>query len=169
MWFRIKTDHRETDQIGEKAKGFLDQAALPDVGRGYQLIPVRLKEHLWLRHRGTKNPELHSCRCALPEPLRGETGEDRLPSSLNQAYTRLSEIFETYRSTHTGNVFEKGYFRIPTREEWKKLNDFRLRSPEKCVWQEMRLARREAVAAAVVDPQRVEAFANGSPTGSSFQ
>lgn len=135
VWFRIRTDHRETEQIAENVKEYLYQTALPNVGRGYQLIPIRLREHLWLRHRGTKNPEFHSCRCALPEPLRGETGEDEPPSSLNQAYTRLSEIFETHRSTHTGNVFEKGHVRIPPHEAWKRLNDFRLRSPKECVWQ----------------------------------
>jgi hypothetical protein len=143
VWFRIKTDHREAGQIEEGAKEYLEkdipsagrQPDPPLVGKGYRLIPVQLKEHLKLRHRGTKASELHSCKCALPAGLQEVTEEDRPPGSLNQAYMRLSEIFEVHRSTHTGNAFEKGYVRDPVSEGWKELSSFRLRTPETCVWQ----------------------------------
>lgn len=105
------------------------------MGKGYRLIPVQLKEHLKLRHRWTKASELHSCKCALPAGLQEVTEEDRPLGSLNQAYMRLSEIFEVHRSTHTGNAFEKGYVRDPVSEGWKELSSFRLRTPETCVWQ----------------------------------
>lgn len=63
-----------------------------------------LEQDLVLRLRGTKLAELEECSCRLDTP----TGE--LVSSVNQAYTRLSEHYESWRKAHTGNVFTKVYF-----------------------------------------------------------
>jgi hypothetical protein len=137
VWFRIKTDHRDRDKISEKARKFLGSRTPPNVGNGYRLIPISLREHLWLQHRGTKNPELKSCTCSLPDLIQEEVDTDGSAlSSINQAYTRLSEIFETHRSTHTGNVYEKGFVRDLAEGDWMKLGELRHRKPEKCIWKE---------------------------------
>lgn len=137
VWFRIKIDHRRQEEFSDEARKFLRNHDLPKVGNGYRLVPTSLHENLWLRHRGTKNPELKSCRCSLPGPLQEEIDTDRSElGSINQAYTRLSEIFEVQRSTHTGNVYGKGFMRDLARGEWMKIGVLRRRRPGKCIWQE---------------------------------
>lgn len=69
------------------------------------LVPFVIKEDLKLRLRGTRPAELVPCRCDVPVP------EIEAPESVNQAYTRLSEYYEPWRRSHTGNVFEKVYWR----------------------------------------------------------
>jgi hypothetical protein len=71
--------------------------------------PVYLREPLRLHLRGTKLGELLSC--SIVAPWLGNANDKSLyVSSLNQAYTRISEICEPQRKSHTGNVFEKGFF-----------------------------------------------------------
>jgi len=55
-------------------------------------------------------------------------------SSLHQAYMGLSEIFEKQRETHGGNVYTKGYFWSPSSGNWRKLDFFRKRKPQRCIW-----------------------------------
>lgn len=136
VWLKIKTGHRQKDEIPEYGKAYLDRHDLPPTGRGYRLIPVALREHLWLRHRGMKDPEVQACRCSVPEPLQSQ-GEEDVPSvlpSLHQAYMGLSEIFEKQRETHGGNVYTKGFFWSPSSGNWEKLDFFRSRTPEQCIW-----------------------------------
>jgi len=136
VWFKIKTDHRERSEIPEYGKAYLGGHDLPPTGRGHRLIPVALREHLWLRHRGMKDPEVQACRCSVPERLQSE-GEENIPSvlpSLHQAYMGLSEIFEKQRETHGGNVYTKGYFWSPSSGSWRKLDFFRDRTPRACIW-----------------------------------
>lgn len=136
VWFKIKTGNRERSKIPEYGKAYLNRHDLPTTGGGYRLIPVALREHLWLRHRGTKDPEVQDCRCSVPEPLQSE-GEEDLPKTfptLHQAYMGLSEIFEKQRETHGGNVYTKGYFWSPTSGKWRKLDFFRGRTPRRCIW-----------------------------------
>lgn len=138
VWFKIKTDHRERNKIPDYGKAYLSSHDLPPTGRGYRLIPVALREHLWLRHRGMKDPEVQNCRCSIPEPLQSK-GEEDVPSghcSLHQAYMGLSEIFEKQRDTHGGNVYTKGYFWDLNASDWRKLDVFRQRTPERCIWME---------------------------------
>ena len=54
--------------------------------------------------RGTKPALLRQVECHIPHL-------DLAVNSLNQAYTRISEVFEPHRRSHTGNVFERcAYF-----------------------------------------------------------
>src|SRR5690606_35504250 len=69
------------------------------------LVPFHLLEPLPLAFHGTKVAELGSCHCRLEgvevdEPI----------VSINHAYTRLSERFESRRRSHSGNVFKKVFF-----------------------------------------------------------
>lgn len=138
VWLKIKTGHRQRDEIREYGKAYLDRHDLPPTGRGYRLIPVALREHLWLRHRGMKKPEDQPCQCSVPGRLQSE-GEEDLPevfSSLHQAYMGLSEIFEKQRDTHGSNIYTKGFFWNPASQNWRKLDFFRGRTPHRCIWME---------------------------------
>lgn len=69
-----------------------------------QLAEIKLLEPLELAVRATKRASLKACRCNVPA-LGSEAG------SLNHALTKLSERFETHRTSHTGNVFECVFYR----------------------------------------------------------
>lgn len=77
-------------------------AAFPPYPGRY--VPVRLVEPLKLKKQGTKPGKLLPCRCGLPT-LNEET------MSLNHAFTRISEVYEPDRISHTGNVFERAYYK----------------------------------------------------------
>ena len=81
------------------------------------LVPVTigqsnpdLKQHprdekgggLWMRVRGRDVMGLVTSQIKLPEGI-----EDRPVWSLNHAFTRLSEVFEPWRTSHTGNIYER--------------------------------------------------------------
>ena len=68
-----------------------------------KLAEVTLLEDLLLLMRGTKPPCLGACRCRIPYL-------DTEVESLNQAYSRLSEVFEPHRRSHTGSVFTLCYY-----------------------------------------------------------
>lgn len=59
----------------------------------------------------------------LPEPL-----ELKTPKSLNHAYTLLSQLLETNRLSHTGNVYKQVFFK-ESDEQWYPLD--KLRNPSK--------------------------------------
>lgn len=136
VWLKIKTRHREWSEIPRYGKAYLDHHNLHPSGKGFRLIPVALREHLWLRHRGMKKPEVQPCQCSVPEWLQSR-GDENLPEafpSLHQAYMGLSEIFEKHRETHGGNIYKKGFFWNPDSGSWEKLDFFRDRTPRRCIW-----------------------------------
>jgi len=94
--------------------------ASPSPGGDAVLIPFKLAAPLRLHLRGTRKAELMSCLCDLG--IKGEEG----PKSVNQAYSRLSEIYESWRRSHTGNVFTKVYFRLGGINVARPLEDLRI-------------------------------------------
>lgn len=66
-------------------------------------VPFTLAEDLELELRGTRKPALAGCLCDIGDQSLGAA----MPSSVNQAYTRLSILHEPSRRSHTGNVFDK--------------------------------------------------------------
>jgi hypothetical protein len=95
--------------ISFRNQDFIHQAknvkADPVPGGVSVLVPFWLLEPLRLHLRGTRKAELLPCECDLR--IDGQTSA----SSVNEAYTRLSERYEPWRRSHTGNVFTKVYFR----------------------------------------------------------
>jgi hypothetical protein len=79
-------------------------------------IEVQLKETLYLRLRGSKQATLEPCRCFIP-------ALNREARSLNHAYTLISEVFEPDRLSHTGNIFQRGYY--SEGEQWRPLDSLR--------------------------------------------
>ncbi len=69
------------------------------------LVAFAIREDLKLHLRGTKLAQLEPCECELEG-----FPEDLAVTSINQAYTRLSERYEPTRKSHSGNVFTKVFF-----------------------------------------------------------
>jgi hypothetical protein len=63
-------------------------------------VEVHLREPLRLQLRSTKKARLLPCHCQV-------TALDRITGSLNQACTIVSEAFEPWRTSHSGNAFHK--------------------------------------------------------------
>lgn len=84
----------------------------------YWFVEVRLEESLILHLRGSKSPQLLDCQCVIP-------GMRNLQAtSMNHAYTLISRHFEKKRRSHSGNVFQKGYYLDGNR--WMTLDKIRL-------------------------------------------
>src|SRR5208337_2134709 len=63
---------------------------------------------------------LESCRCVIPA-LKLEA------TSINHAFTLISEAYETKRLSHTGNVFERAYTPVGPKR-WQTLDDLRIKA-----------------------------------------
>ncbi|MCS7263395.1 MAG: hypothetical protein NZ805_01025 [Armatimonadetes bacterium] len=87
---------------------------------GYFLVKVLLQEPLRLEMRGTSSPRLLDCRCHIPAL---EKHEKQFAASLNEAYTRVSEVFEPTRRSHTGNIFLLCVVKLPM--GWLLLDNLR--------------------------------------------
>ena len=68
-------------------------------------IRVKLLEPLQLQVRGSKKSNLLGVKCKIPDLDNFEA------TSINNAYTKISEEFEPNRKSHTGNVFEKCFYK----------------------------------------------------------
>lgn len=127
IWMHLRTDRAE-GEIEDEEQEQLDYTRPPeDPPKPGSMIEVQLRDHLWLQHRGTKHARFSDCTCGIP------VLPDLEPESLNQVYTRLSEVYEPHRSTHTGNVYEKAYLYVPEKGDpiqpekhgWLKLKALR--------------------------------------------
>jgi hypothetical protein len=72
-----------------------DLPGLPGAG-----VEIVLCEDQEILMRGTKPATLRPCKCSIPS-LKQEA------TSINHAYTVLSQSYEPKRRSHTGNVFSK--------------------------------------------------------------
>jgi len=61
---------------------------------------------VWLRIQGTQPKSIFSSSVILPDGLSTAPLD-----SLNHAFTRLSEIYEPWRKSHTGNIYERILYR----------------------------------------------------------
>lgn len=68
---------------------------------------VELQTPLLLQLRGEKKARLQGGQCAVP--VLDSLQEPAQAISLNQACTWLSQAFETWRQSHSGNAFERVY------------------------------------------------------------
>jgi hypothetical protein len=91
-----------------------DMVTVPIEGAFAEVI---LQEDLTILLRGTKRPILSSCPCFIPKL-------NVLARSLNHAYSLISERYEPHRASHTGNVFQKVFYKS---EEgiWRPLESLR--------------------------------------------
>lgn len=101
-----------------KARGLICNPQELGVRTEYWLVEVRLLGDLLLRIRGDQEAKLEPCTCLI-------SALEREATSLNHAFTLISEAYETERLSHTGNVFERAYTPVgPTR--WQTLDELRI-------------------------------------------
>lgn len=107
----------------------------------YFLVKVCLQEPLRLELRGTSKPRLLDCRCHIPA-LKAD--EKQFADSLNEAYTRISEVFEPTRRSHTGNIFLLCAVKLP--KGWTLLDNLRsICEAEYEQWLQEQLSKIEAM------------------------
>ena len=103
-----------------KALGLISNPQEIGVQTEYWLIEVRLKQDLKIRIRGDQEAKLEPCSCLIPSLKREAT-------SINHAFTLISETYETERLSHTGNVFERAYTLVGPKR-WQTLDDLRIKA-----------------------------------------
>jgi hypothetical protein len=81
-------------------------------------VKVVLLSPLFLRLRGDMQGHLQGGACSILALKKEAT-------SLNHAFTLISEVFEPSRKAHTGNVFRRGYYEEAGR--WQPLEFLRFR------------------------------------------
>lgn len=77
-----------------------------DDGMGRHFVQVKLNSELRLEMKLWRRSAL------MPSEVDSPFFRDETRSSLNQAYTRLSELLQSSRVSHTGNVFELACYRV---------------------------------------------------------
>jgi hypothetical protein len=103
-----------------KAPGLICNPQERGVQTEYWLVEVRLEQDLYIRIRGDQEAKLESCKCVIPA-LKLEA------TSINHAFTLISEAYETNRLSHTGNVFERTYTPVGPKR-WQTLDDLRIKA-----------------------------------------
>jgi hypothetical protein len=103
-----------------KALGLICNPQEIGVQTEYWLVEVRLKQDLKIRIRGDQEAKLEPCSCLIPSLERDAT-------SVNHAFTLISETYETERLSHTGNVFERAYTSVGPKR-WQTLDDLRIKA-----------------------------------------
>ena len=86
---------------------------------GAAYVEIELRQELFVQLRGSKPPRLAPAKCYIPALQENA-------SSVNHAYTKISERFEPKRLSHTGNVFQKVLFHDGN--FWKPLDVLRIRA-----------------------------------------
>jgi hypothetical protein len=102
--------------LGEFTAGLINAKDLR-IASDYRFIPTELQDPLFLRVRGDQEASLLDCDCHIPS-LKLET------VSLNHAFTRISEAYETLRRSHSGNVFDRAYA-LDKAIKWRNLDEHR--------------------------------------------
>lgn len=108
--------------VSPRMMGKVNREALIDaralrVASEYQFIEAKLDGDLFLRVRGDQEASLLSCDCNIP-------ALNAPALSLNHAFTLISQVYETLRRSHSGNVFERAYA-LDKAERWRSLDDLR--------------------------------------------
>jgi len=87
---------------------------------------------LWLVTRGLEAVGLTSTTVRIPQKISPDP-----VASLNHAYTKLSEAFETWRISHTGNIYTRVFYQ-ESNHKWYPLDLLRNKALDK---QEQKIAK----------------------------
>jgi hypothetical protein len=117
-----------------KALGLICSPQQIGVRTEYWLVEIRLLEDLRIRIRGDQEAKLEPCTCVIPALKREAT-------SVNHAFTIISEAYETERLSHTGNVFQRAYTPVGPKR-WQTLDDLRIDAINKSVQRKLEFAAR---------------------------
>lgn len=92
-----------SNNVPDKYREFTEDIITSDLQYNRVFVRVEITEPLRLLCRGSKKAILMETKCKI-------LSLDREASSINNAYTIISEQFEPERRSHTGNVFSKCYW-----------------------------------------------------------
>lgn len=92
--------------------------------KSYLYVEAKLSHPLVLQIRGSKMSNLLKVSCIIPSL------NNMVASSINNAYTIISQEYEPKRKSHTGNVFDKCYY-VDNDNKWHPLEDLRSREENK--------------------------------------
>lgn len=85
-------------------------------------VQIILAAPLYIKLHGTKQPNLLDCKCYIPSL-------NKTAESLNHAYTLISTEFEPHRRSHSGNVFQKIFYKSfqedYTKNHWIEIGHLR--------------------------------------------
>jgi len=98
IWARIKRD-----QIPKELRGFYQEKYTWPKQPGV-FVEIQLTSTVSLVVRGDGRSSLAECKCHIPAL------PDLKCTSINEAYTRISESFEPSRRSHAGNIFNCVFF-----------------------------------------------------------
>jgi hypothetical protein len=118
--------------VDPEAAGLLRNPQAIGIQTEYWLVEVHLEQDLHIRIRGDQEAKLVVCKCSIPA-LKREA------NSINHAFTVVSEVYETGRLSHTGNVFERAYALFRPKF-WRPLDDFRIRAIAESLGRQTRAA-----------------------------
>ena len=104
--------------IGDNPPPGLTQPEHPRIPSGEWFVEVQINADLHLQVRGDQETRLSPCPCII-------LALDKKAQSLNHAFTLISELYETKRRSHSGNVFDRGYF-MPPSGWWQSLDQLRV-------------------------------------------
>jgi hypothetical protein len=100
LWARVKSDAIENRLAVHRVPK--DIWGVGNHKRNY-FVSFHLMQDLYLVNRVGKSSILEECKCYIP-------AREMEVSSVNEAYTRISEVFEPERRSHAGNVFRDVFF-----------------------------------------------------------
>ena len=90
--------------MADTSKSGIISAEELKIASPYCFLEVRLDQDLLLRIRGDQESRLSPCVCII-------SATETRAESLNHAFTLISQLYETKRRSHSGNVFERAYAR----------------------------------------------------------
>lgn len=100
LWVRVRCKGPLADDLPKDLPKAMELARLRE---SVDVVPIDLKGSLRLEKRPGKLSKLMPCSCHIPSLKRDV-------DSVNEAYARISEAFETHRRSHGGNVFTNVFF-----------------------------------------------------------
>lgn len=85
-----------------------------------QLAPELSRGGLWLKLKGLERCELQGSTVQMPVGF-----EPKVATSLNHAFTLLSQVYEKHRISNTGNVYSRVFYQ-DRNKRWYPLDDLRM-------------------------------------------
>ena len=104
--------------IGDNPPPGLIQPERHPIPSGELFVEVQLNADLHLQLRGDQETRLSPCPCTI-------LALNKEAQSLNHAFTLISEVYETKRRSHSGNVFDRGYLMLAS-GRWTRFDQLRI-------------------------------------------
>ncbi|MBU1086884.1 MAG: hypothetical protein KKD05_05125 [Candidatus Omnitrophica bacterium] len=125
--FAFKNEEEAFALAKEEKKKILDKGTVlmcvvyPNQDAGKKELNIVLEDDLYLYTK--KDDTLAKC-CPCQCTFTDKNNQKIKASSLNSAYSKISEIYEPKRNSHTGNIFDKVFY-VRENGKYGKLKELR--------------------------------------------